>query len=257
MASKKSDVKETKKVVKKTTKKTTTKKAAPKKVEEKKTTKKVVKKPVKKVETKKVEKKVAPKKVEVVKEEPKVEVKQEVKKEVLTVEARRYIYFVGLLVLGFILIIAAWDIYTYYSFDAYHTSYLVNTATIKKDNVIKLNDAKEVFKKLKGNYFVYVSYTDDKEIYKLEKKIKKLVDKYKLNDKFYYINVDDEKKEKDFMNLINQYLNTEDVNIKNLPTIFYVNSEGEVTYNNVIAKEEGKLMDIGDFQKLIDINGYR
>ena len=193
MASKKSDTKETKKVVKKTT----TKKVTPKKVVKKAAPKKVVKKAA----PKKVVEKTLPKKVEV-KEE-----KVEVKSETLSVESRKYIYFVGLLVLGFILIMTVYDVYTYYSFDVYHTSYLVNTAAVKKENVIKLNDAKDKFKNLKGDYFIYLSYTDDTEVYKLEKKMKKLIDKYKLSDKFYYINVDNEMKEKDSLELINTYLN--------------------------------------------------
>ena len=205
-----------------------------------------------KVAPKKTEVKVAPKKVT----EPKKEtiVKEEVK--VNNITYKKYLYLVAMVLLGFILIIGIWDIASFYNYNRLNTSYLVSTNSINSQNQLKLEDASKTFSKLNGNYFIYISYTDNKGIYNLEKKMKNIIKKYNIENRFYYINVNNIKNDSDYINKVNVYLGLRDAKISQIPTIIYVNKSNEIVYNNIITTSNGKRFDIGDFQKLLDTNGF-
>ena len=236
-----------------------TKKSTPKKVTSKTSTVKATKKtPVKKVEAKKTVKKATPKKTTVKKvAEKKVTPKKVVKKPVeKKYEWKQYLYYIAFVLILFIIIIGIWDIATYYAFDNSNTSYLVSSRTIKKNKSLVLKHAKETFNNLNGDYFVYVSYTGNKNIYTLERKIRRIIKEYDIEDKFYYVNVDGLKTEDGRFEKINYYLNLKDAKITKVPTIYYVNKDNEVLYKNIITRTDDNDMEIGDFQKLLDINGF-
>ena len=224
--------------VKKTT--TTKKKAAPKKT----TPKKVVTKSV-------TEEKV-------IKEEVKVEPKQETKyntdlllRVVLTVA---YTLITAILIIGFA--------ETYTSNlkveSNYKSAYLVEEEIIDESHILSLNNAKNVLDSLNGDYFVYVGYTKmyNSEVQILDMGIANLINKYDLKDKFYYLNIDSIINKKNKIALVNKYLGYRDVLISKIPTIVYVNSENIVRIENIITREDDKLMTVGDFQKLLDINQF-
>ena len=202
-------------------------------------------------------KKSAPKKV-VKKVAKKVEPKKEVVEKTLKddKEFKRYIYFAGILAMSFILLAAMFEIALFYSYDKLHNSYLLTTSVIDKSHNVSLKDAKETFSKLDGNYFIYVSYTGDTNIYNLEKRMKNLINKYNLNDRFYYVNTDDYTFSDYYIEFINNYLGMKDAFVVKVPTIIYVNRDNEVTYSNIITRNDDEIMNIGDFQKLLDVNGF-
>lgn len=238
----------TKKPVSKSSTKTSsaTKKAPVKKIVEKKV-------PAKKTTSKKVEEKKVPAKKNVTKKVVKKPVANKIEKKF---EWKQYFYYIAFILILIIVIIGIWDITTYYAFDNSNTSYLVSSRTIKKNKSLVLKHAKETFINLKGDYFVYVGYTGDKSIYSLERKMRKVIKDYDIEDRFYYVNVDDLKTEDSRLEKINYYLNLKDAKISKVPTIYYVDKDNEVTYNNIITRTDGNAMEIGDFQKLLDINGF-
>lgn len=130
------------------------------------------------------------------------------------------------------------------------TSYLVKTKVITKeiDNIDELAD---VFSEAPASYFIYVSYTGNEKIYSLEKDLSKLIKEYNLNDSFYYLNVNKIKDNENYINEINKALNLEDKVVKIVPTIIYYN-DGKVV--DIIYKEGNNMMNVGDFQKLLDAN---
>ena len=88
----------------------------------------------------------------------------------------------------------------------------------------------------------------------MEKDLKKLIKEYKLQDKFYYINIDSIKSSDNKVSLINELLGLDDIKVEKVPTIIYVNKDNKVLRNNIITRKDDSLMEVGDFQKLLDIN---
>ena len=88
----------------------------------------------------------------------------------------------------------------------------------------------------------------------MEKDLKKLIKEYKLQDKFYYINIDSIKSSDNKISLVNELLGLDDIKVEKVPTIIYVNKDNKVLRNNIITRKDDSLMEVGDFQKLLDIN---
>ena len=88
----------------------------------------------------------------------------------------------------------------------------------------------------------------------MEKDLKKLIKEYKLQDKFYYINIDSIKSSDNKISLVNELLGLYDIKVEKVPTIIYVNKDNKVLRNNIITRKDDSLMEVGDFQKLLDIN---
>lgn len=108
--------------------------------------------------------------------------------------------------------------------EKYINSYLISTKTIS----LEMNDISEinsVLSETPNYYFVYISYTKDKDVYNLEKKLKPLIDDYKLHNNFYFINVTDIKdNNKNYKTDIAKELNVSYDTISNVPVILYFNN---------------------------------
>lgn len=133
----------------------------------------------------------------------------------------------------------------------YSTSYLEKNNLVKETiNINNYNISNN------GDYFIYISYRGQKDIYNLEKNLKELIKKYNLQDKYYYIDVTDKLGNKELLQEINTALKLEDFQVKQVPTIIYFNKNNEVLRNNIITREDNNLIEAADFQKLLDIIGY-
>src|SRR5574344_245545 len=166
------------------------------------------------------------------------------------------VYFVGILIGLWVIIAGIGDIYKNVTTDNLNNSYLVETNSIKSDNVLSLTDAKTKLNGLSGDYFIYISYQNSNEIYRLEKKLASVIKSYNLTDKFYYIDVKSIKDNDNYIQELNALLGYRDVLVKNVPTIIYVDSKNIIQYQNIITRTDNKMMNIGDFQQLLDINGF-
>ena len=140
----------------------------------------------------------------------------------------------------------------------YKPAYLVEEEILDEDNIIKLEDAEDVLGELDGDYFVYIGYTKmhNSDVQTLDMGIANLINNYGLKDKFYYINIDSILSKKNRVDLVNYYLAYKDVLVTKIPTIIYVNSENIVRPENIITRDDDKLITVGDFQKLLDINQF-
>ena len=83
----------------------------------------------------------------------------------------------------------------------------------------------------------------------MEKELKKVINKYELNDQIYYLNVTEIKEKDDYIDKINKSLNLEE-KVTQVPTIIYI-KEGKVV--DIIKRSDDNMMNVGDFQKLLDI----
>lgn len=150
---------------------------------------------------------------------------------------------IGLVCYGF-----AW--YKVIKEDRISTSYLIKDKVITQeiDNIEELPD---VFSEPPSSYFIYISYVGDEKIYNLEKDLSKLIREYNLNDSFYYVNVNSIKDNENYIDEINKILNLDSPKVESVPTIIYYN-DGKVV--DIINKEGNNIMNVGDFQKLLDVN---
>ncbi len=93
--------------------------------------------------------------------------------------------------------------------------------------------------------FVYITYTGDENVYKLEKGLKKIVNNYELADNFIYVDVSEEMFNNNFMDNLNKKINSK---IEKLPVILYY-KDGILTDQ---LESENILFNVADFQKMLD-----
>ncbi len=130
------------------------------------------------------------------------------------------------------------------------TSYLIKSKVISNE-MQSIEELKDVFSEAPSDYYLYISYTGSQEIYDMEKELTALINEYKIGEQFYYLNVTDVKNEKDYINKINEALGLKDKKVINVPTIIYF-KDGKAV--DIIKKDGNNIMNIGDFQKLLDVN---
>ena len=105
--------------------------------------------------------------------------------------------------------------------EKYLNSYLMTNNTISLE-ITDINAIDSVLSETPNYYFVYISYTQDKNIYNLEKNLKPIIDDYDLQNNFYFINVTNIKeKNKKYKEDIAKELKIESNIIKNVPVILY------------------------------------
>jgi hypothetical protein len=152
---------------------------------------------------------------------------------------------------------------TYYIFAWYNVleekkygeSYLIKSDTIS----LEVNDILEIentFTESPSEYFIYIGYRNDEEEYKLEKSLKKIIDKYNLNEEFYYIDVTDLMSNDDYIDELNAALNLTDNKINSVPTIIYVKN-GQVPSDGIIKREDENMMNASDFSKLLEMYEFK
>jgi hypothetical protein len=168
--------------------------------------------------------------------------------------AKKYLFAIGIMLVTLILIGGICEIISNITSNNLSKSYLVTSKTINSNNVIDLSKAKDTFSTLDGNYFIYVSYTNNSDVYNLEHKLKKVIDEYKLNDNFYYLNIDSIMDNPTKITYLNTILGYQDSQISTVPTIIYVNKDNAIRIENIITKDDNTMMNVGDFQHLLDIN---
>lgn len=137
----------------------------------------------------------------------------------------------------------------------YNESYLISSNTISLE-VNDIAEIKNTFTEAPTEYFIYIGYRNDENVYKLEKNIKKVIDKYNLNDNFYYIDVTDLKKQDNYLEELNNALELTDNKITNIPTILFF-KDGVLTKDGIISREDGNIMDVGDFEHLLEIYEFK
>ena len=130
------------------------------------------------------------------------------------------------------------------------TSYLIKSKVISNE-IQSLDELTDVFSEAPSTYYLYISYTGDEEIYKMEKELTALINEYNIGEQFYFLNVTSIKKDNDYIDKINNALELTSRKVKSVPTIIYYD-DGKIV--DMITMEGNNIMNIGDFQKLLDVN---
>lgn len=145
--------------------------------------------------------------------------------------------------------------YNVYQEKKYNENYLIKTDTIS----LEVNDITEIestFTEAPTEYFVYIGYRNDENVYKLEKDLKKIIDKYNLNDTFYYIDITNLKEEENYIEKLNNALGLTENKIENVPTIIYFKN-GTVASDAIITREDNNMMEAGDFEHLLEMYEFK
>ncbi len=176
-----------------------------------------------------------------------------IKKNERYVPLKNYILAIVVVV---IIILLAWYAFAWYKVvneNRVSISYLVKEKVISNE-ITNLNEVSAIFSEVPNEYFVYVSYTGSEEIYNMEKDLKPIINEYHLNDNIYYLNMTEIKDESNYLDKINDSLNLQEKKITNVPTIIYFNNGVAV---DIITKDNNTIMNVGDFQKLLDRNNIK
>ena len=129
-------------------------------------------------------------------------------------------------------------------------SYLISSGTITNE-ISSLSELSDVLSETPDEYFLYISYTNDKNIYDMEVNLKKIIQKYELQDKFYYLNIDEIKKNDGYVEEINSALNLNQERVSSIPTILYYKDHSLVP-GGIIVKDPNALMQASDFEQMLE-----
>lgn len=155
-----------------------------------------------------------------------------------------------------IFIVAAVILVTLYTFkvfeiknaEKYQESYLIKSEAVSLE-INDLKEIKQVFVETPNTYFVYIGYTNDEDVFNLEKELKPIIDEYSLKDIFYYIDATKLKTEDNYLDKLNNSLNLKEEKLEKIPAIIYFNNG-----NYEIVKNNKDMIDANDLTKLLELN---
>ncbi len=161
-------------------------------------------------------------------------------------------YVIAGLVIVFIIAITCYSFAWYKVFkeNKVSTSYLVQEKIVTNE-IKNLEEISDIFSEVPESYFVYISYTGSEEVYNMEKDLKNIIKEYNLTDSIYYLNVTNIKENENYIEEINKAFNLEEKKVTQVPTIIYYNN-GKVV--DIVKRNDDNIMNVGDFQKLLDVN---
>ena len=129
-------------------------------------------------------------------------------------------------------------------------SYLLSTGTVRLV-IDDLDDVSQTLSEAPTEYFVLITYTNDEATYNLENGLKKIIDDYKLNTSFFYLNIKDYMNDDDYLQKLNTTFNTD--KITKVPIILYYKNG---TLIDTVKRDDNNVINAGDFQRLLDIYEY-
>ena len=173
------------------------------------------------------------------------------KEEKTTINPRNYLYAFLILVGGILLALYISKWYAVKKEEKLMTSYLITSNTIQNSN--DLNSFSQLIQEMPSSYFVYISYTGNEEVYNLEKNLKMVIDKYNLNDIFYYVDVTNLTGKENYLEEIKSSLKLP--RLKNVPAIIYVD-EGKVLESNILDGIKDTNFKINDLEDLLSVYDY-
>lgn len=168
------------------------------------------------------------------------------------VTRRPYVIVITILIILLVLGIYIYRVRQVHHAEAIQSSYLLSTDTLSLE-IKNLEEIDQILSEAPNEYFVLISYTNNEANYKLETKLKTIIDKYALSDRFYYLDVSSIINEDDYLARINNAFKT-DI-IKNVPIILYF-KDGKIDKNGTISRVDKKSITAGDFQKMLDSYGF-
>lgn len=132
--------------------------------------------------------------------------------------------------------------------ELYRESYLIKTDTLTYE-IKNMNEISQVIIEAPDTYFAFIGYKNDKEEYLIEQDIKTIIDNYKLNDMFYYIDATEIKNDENYINNFNDIFKLEKDKINNIPAIIFFDKGTYKVIDKNIKTELKKLLELNGFEK--------
>ena len=164
---------------------------------------------------------------------------------------KNYFITASILLIVILLTLYFFKWYKVYQEEQTRESYLLKTNTISMQ-ISNMEDINTILSEAPNEYFIYISYVNSKEVLNLEKKMKKVIDEYGINDIVYYIDVTKIKENDNYLYDLNNNLGLKDYKIENTPAIIYIKND-EIKKSNII-QSNNKLFKISSFEKIIKDN---
>jgi DNA integrity scanning protein DisA with diadenylate cyclase activity len=174
------------------------------------------------------------------------------KKEEKQYPLKNYIYAVLILIGGILLTLGLFKLYNIKKEEKLSNSYLLSSNTINI-SIDDLDTLDQIVLEAPSSYFVYISYTGSEQIYRLEKELKKIIDKYKINDIFYYVNVNNYENNKEYLDKIKIAFGVE--KLDKIPAIVYID-ENDSSKNSIIYGKNEELLNANELESLLNNNGF-
>mgnify|MGYP004559651181 CR=1 FL=1 len=165
--------------------------------------------------------------------------------------SKNFLIIIGILLLLILVIFYIYRVNKVNTSEKYNTSYLVSTGTVSLE-IKNLDEVSQILKESPTEYFILITYTGNKDTYNLETGLKTIIDKYKLSDSFYYINIKDILNEDNYLTRLNNAFETD--KITKVPTILYY-KDGKI--KSLVHRDDNNIINASDFQKLLDIYEYQ
>lgn len=171
------------------------------------------------------------------------------------VPTKNYITALVLVLIVILLTLYFFKWYDVYEENKVSESYLVKTNTISSE-IRDLKEVEAVFTEVPDDYFIYISYTNDEEVYEMEKELKDVINKYDLNDKFYFINITDMQKEDNYIAKLNETLKLDSQKITKVPTIIYYKN-GEVVKDGILTRDDNNIINASNLEQFLEEKEYQ
>lgn len=166
------------------------------------------------------------------------------------ISPKNYLYAILILVGGILLTSYIFSWYQVKQEEKFMTSYLLKSKTISS-SIEGFDSYEQIKQEFPSSYFIYIGYTNDEKVYNLEKELKRVIDKHKINDMFYYIDVTKLKEENtDYLTIIQDKLGVK--SLKDVPAIIYVH-KGEISESNILDGVKNTKFKVEDLKQLLDI----
>lgn len=166
------------------------------------------------------------------------------------IPTKNYIYCAVFLVAAAFLCwyLISWN--TIKTTEKYNVSYLISENTLTYE-ITDLKEIPRVLNEVPNEYFIYISYTNDEEVYRLEKGLKNIIDDYDIKDEVYYVNVTDIKESKTLYNDLNNAFKTN--KITNVPCIIYYRNGDIIS----VVSDKNKVFEASKFKDLLEENEFQ
>lgn len=163
-------------------------------------------------------------------------------------------YLLALLVLvgGIVLVAYIFEWYQVKQEEKYIESYLLKTNTVGF-NIQNIESYKQVIQEAPNDYFVVIGYAGDEQEFKMENKLKDIIDSYQINDIVYYVNITDIVDEENYIDKVNQNIG---ISLKNAPAVIYV-KDRKIENFNIVEANENNILNLNDVEKILEIYDYK
>ena len=158
------------------------------------------------------------------------------KKNERVVPIKNYIYLLIMIIVVVSLTFLIFNINKNYQTEKLETSYLANYLT-----VVKTEELSNILSEPSSELFIFVTKTNDENIFNLETDLKKVIKKHDLRDNFILLDYTNESNVEE----LNKILKSD---IETIPAIIYIKN-GEFI-KSIDSKES--LLKSSDFEKMLD-----